>query len=1101
MLSVSDWLTSLDLQKYIPHFEDAEIDYAMLGDLTDEDLIEIGLPVGPRRKVKTAIAALAKGAIGTPQEPDASPERRHMTVLFVDLVGSSKLSSTLDAEDMRDVLLAYHNTISDVLRQPAFNGYVAKFMGDGALCYFGWPSAYEDDAERAVRAGLRLVEEVKALKTVASTPLSCRVGASSGNVVVGDMIGQGASAEYSLVGETANVAARLQDHAQAGQVIISDSTRRLLGNAFALETLGALDLKGIGTPTKAFIVNGEGVGRSRFDIQRGTQLVPMIGRKDDVGTLTAGWHAVQNAGGKSFLVNGDAGIGKSRLIYEFVDGLSLDDSVLLTFQCAPHRRDSAFHPVIARLRSLVGFDASDNDEAKRVKLQNASGASGDDLDLFSTLLGIELPEGSPVTAMSPGQRRLQMNRALLDWVFRAAADKPMVIVFEDLHWVDPTTEELLSLLGAAIADKRVMLLTTSRPEFVDDFVAKNPVFQQINLERMEAANVASLVVRVALADSVTPQVSTLIAERTDGVPLFVEELTKSLLENGVLQVKNGSVQTQGSLEHRAVPDTLHDILIARLDRLSLAKRTAQLAACFGRDFSVEALLPVIGEPQANLSASLDALAASNLVFQVGPADAGTYRFKHALVRDAAYGTLLKNDRRDIHQRIYDHFAATDTTAPEILAHHARGAEQIQAAIGHYVKAAEEAQARPAYLEAVAHLDNAIALLNIARAAKPDAQSQLNEMEMGLQAKRASILMLGVGFGAEAVKTGFERALKLSEDFPQSPVRVSIVYGLWVHDFVRGNNTRALVFAEQALATAKKAQNAALLVTTNRMKAVVLSMMARFTEAEDLMEEAISHFDADSHRGLGATMGQEIDVAVYAYRAINLTFIGKTDLALDLLEKGISVAKASGHVPTICHVYCHALYPALVAGKYDLIAQYADEYLDLADEHGIPMWAIYGKLSVALAEFAQDHDGAYERVVSILDQISALNSRALMGSFYTLLTRLLIEKGDFKRGADWVAKSETMFKETNDFAGQGDLYISQALIAAHRGALDDARSALSKAIECADQSGSPAIRVRAIMTGVELDIIPTADLERVMAGLESDDCPHLRPAARAALEMA
>jgi len=1074
MLSISDWLSSLALQKYIPHFEEAEIDPSMLRDLTDEDLVEIGLPLGPRRKIKTAIAALGDAAT-TATAPEAGPERRHMTVLFVDLVGSSKL-----------------------LRRPAFNGYVAKFMGDGALCYFGWPAAYEDDAERAVKAGLTLVKEVRTLKTPSQSALSCRVGVSSGNVVVGDMIGQGASAEHAIVGETANVAARLQDQAQSGQVIISDRTKRLLGNAFDLRSLGVQTLKGIATPTEVFIVESEAIGRSRFDIQRGTQLAPMVGRQDDMQALETGWQAVQNAGGRCFLVCGDAGIGKSRLVHEFVEGLSLDDSVLLTFQCAPHRQDSAFHPVITRLRRLVGFADEDSTETKRARIAEASGAVGEDLDLFATLLGVDLPEGNAVAAMSPGQRRRRMNRALMHWVFRAAADKPMVIVFEDLHWVDPTTQDLLATLGEAIADKRVMLLTTSRPEFVEAFVGENPSYRRLHLERMVPANVADLVARVAQADRVTPEVRALITERTDGVPLFVEEMTKSLLENGVLTTQSGAVQMHGAPEQRTVPDTLHDILVARLDRLTLAKRTAQVAACFGRDFRADALLPVLAVTEPALVAALDALAASNLVFPIGPPEARIYRFKHALVRDAAYGTLLKNDRRDIHQRIYDHFAALPATAPEVLAHHARGAGELQTAIGHYVQAAEEAHARPAYLEAVAHYDNAIALLDRLRAASPTAETQFNEMEMGLQAKRAAVLMVGAGFGAEGVKTGFERALKLSEDFPQSPVRISIVYGLWVHEFVRGNNERALLFAETALATAEKVQNPALLVTTNRMKAVILSMSGRFAEAETYMARAISHFDAEIHRGLGETMGQEIDVAVIAYRAINLTFIGQTDAALDLMEEGIAAANASGHVPTISHVYCHALYSALIAEKHEALKGYAEAYMTLAEEHNIPIWIIYGKLNLAYSALAQGHEGAYNRAVSVLEQIKSLPSSALMGTYHAILSRYLVDQGDFERAAHWIATSEALFENNFDYAGQGDLLVSKARLAAHHGDTDAARAALEAALTFARQSGSPAVHLSAVSTGVALNMMPASMLEDVLAGLAPEDCPHLRPAAEAVL---
>lgn len=1094
LTSIAVWLENLGLAKYKGAFSEAEVEFEDLVDLTDEDLAEIGLPVGPRRKVRKAIDAL--GASDEPEEQSAEtgPERRHMTVLFVDLVGSSKLSSKLDAEDTREVILAYQNAVSDVIRKPEFNGYVAKFMGDGALCYFGWPTAYEDDAERAVRAGLALVSAVKKLEPLPGISLSCRVGLASGNVVVGDMIGQGASAEHALVGETANIAARLQDLAQANQVIIPESTRRLLGDAFALTSLGQQSLRGISQSTEAFIVTGEDVGGSRFEMRRGGQILPMVGRSKEIETLVSAWDAAQNCLGQSYLISGDAGIGKSRLLRAFTDQLKDDSVPVLSFQCVPHREDSAFHPVINRLVKLVGFTDADTDQQKRDKIRSVSGATGEDIDLFAQFLGVEIPEDSPVHDMTPAKRRTRTNGALLDWTFRATSNSPMVIIFEDLHWIDPTTQELISNLSIALQDKPVLLLTTARLNTIDELLAENPQIQDLRLKRMDAENVSDLVARVAAVENVDPDVVELVVRRTDGVPLFVEELTRSLIENNVLLVSNGRISAPGNFEQRAVPDTLQDILVSRLDSLNLAKRAAQIASCFGREFRSDALAPILGSSEDVLKNSLYDLVASNLVHQIGSAEDGTFRFKHALLRDAAYGTLLKNDRKDIHQQIYSNFVAEQAVAPEVLAYHAKGAGDLQAAMSHYVKASEEAQARPAYLEAIAHLDNAIELLEIARAAVPDAKSKLNETEMGLQAKRAAILMVARGFGAEEVKIGFERALQLSEEFPQSPVRVSIVYGLWVHDFVRGNLRRALVFAEQALAVAVKVQNTSLLVTTNRMKAVILCMMGRFAESEEFMAEAISHFDETAHRGLGETMGQEIDVAVYAYRALNLCFMGRMDASLEMLELGIKVGDASGHYPTICHIYAHAELPALIAGRTDLVRKYCNHSTPLAIEHGIPIWALYGELNYALADLADGDASAYGAVVAAFDAIAALPGCAVMGVYHGLMPHYLMDCGLDSEAREWIDRSVKFIVENGDQAGVGDIALAKARLALKDGKLAEAKEHLTEAFEFGSERGTLAVVLRSKMIGVEAGLFHAKELRAVMDDLQPGDCPHLLPAA-------
>lgn len=1101
MTDIAEWLDQLGLSKYEQAFAEAEVDLGDLTSLTDDDLREIGLPIGPRRKVRNAIDQLAGPAVRS--EPQSSVERRNLTVLFVDLVGSSQLSSQLDPEDNRDVILAYQNAVSEVVQRPEFKGFVAKFMGDGALCYFGWPIAGEDDPERAVGAGLALVKEVSALRPLPGLVLSCRVGVATGNVVVGDAIGEGPSSELSVIGETANIAARLQDLAQSGQVVIAETTRRLIGDMFLLAPKGPQNLRGIKTPVPAYVVSGQTQSVTRFEIQRGAGVLPLVGRQDELSIIETAWKDAARGKGAAYLISGEAGMGKSRLMREFADRIRSDETAVLTFQCSPHRQDSSFHPVITRLKRLANFSDTDTSQAHREKLRFVSATQGETLDLFAQLLDIDVPEDSSVLTLTPAQRRRRTNDALMDWTFRVASTQSLAIIIEDLHWVDPTTLEFFQGLAAAASDKRVMVLVTSRSEFAEEFAQGNPLFHSLKLSGMPRDAEAAIIAKVAHSDTVDADVVALVASRTDGVPLFIEELTKSLIERGVLRVKNGALKLDGVHDQLSVPDTLHDILVSRLDRSKHAKRTAQIAACFGREFNVDFLGPVLDG--ADLQASLAVLVASDLVQPVGAPDAGNYQFKHALVCDAAYGTLLKNDRRALHQRIYDHLSQTGTIAPEILALHARGAGDAQAAIGHYVVASDMAQARPAFREATAHIQNAINLVELARKAMPEAASAMDEAEMGLQTKLGAILMISMGYGAEPAKLAFERALHLSEAFPQSELRIPIVYGLWVGDFVRGDLRRGLVFAQQALAVANQIKLPALLVTTNHMMCVTLSMMGQFAQADDHVNRALGHFSDADHRGMGESMGQELDVSAYIYKAINLTQMGHDARAKDLTETSVAIATECGHMNSICYSQAHAMYPALMSGRLEDIHRYAATLKPLCAEHGIPIWSLYSDLNVA---FARVLEGEADQIAVIRDTFARLESlpaRALFGVYYAKLAEVLFDLGLFADAGEQVSDAQAFFDRTGDEAAVGDVLITKALLAAQDGDYELAAVCLDDAHTFAVERGSPRVTLRARVAAYRIakergdrSLVEGAkqDLTALLAQTPIQDCVHLRRQAEA-----
>ncbi|MFK8049719.1 MAG: adenylate/guanylate cyclase domain-containing protein [Halioglobus sp.] len=662
MSDINSWLAELGLEKYIPAFVQAEINYETLPDLLEEDLKELGLPLGPRRRVWGAILRLGKDfpssdveATTSVASPDVSTplaqsdaERRHMTVMFVDLVGSTEMATRMDPEDMRDVITGYQNTVAGIVSR--FEGFVAKFMGDGVLCYFGWPRANEDDAERAVRAGLAMIDAIRQTSEPNGTALSTRVGIATGVVVVGDMIGSGAAQEAAVVGETPNLAARLQGLAQPGQLVLPRTTQNLLGDIFELRPIGAHSLKGISEPVDAFVVAGENTNESRFAARRSGALTPIVGREQELGLLSEYWSKAKSGVGRMIIVSGEAGIGKSRTAQAAIDNVSQDDHFRMTYQCSPYHADSAFYPVIQQISFAARFAPLDNSDTKLDKLEVLLGNDSKGLKLMASMLGLDGDTRYGKVELNPAQQRAQTIEMFVRLLVEQAAKKPVLLIYEDLHWIDPTSLELLETLLDAITDKRIMILATARPNFEYRF-GGHPIVTRFALNRLGREQIAAITSKLTGGKSLPSEIVEIISQRTDGVPLFVEELTKTILESGALKEEGGHYVLDGPLSTIAIPTTLHDSLMARLDRLQPIKEVAQMASCIGREFGHVLLEKVALLPESELGLALDGLIEAELIYRRGLPPEATYQFKHALVRDAAYESLLKEKRRAIHTRI------------------------------------------------------------------------------------------------------------------------------------------------------------------------------------------------------------------------------------------------------------------------------------------------------------------------------------------------------------------------------------------------------------------------------------------------------------------
>lgn len=629
MQNIQSWLAELGLEKYASAFLDAEIDFETLADLEKDDLNELGLPLGPRRKIWAAIQRLGElpaSPIGTTEDngsqtvagntetTSSEAERRHLTVMFVDLVGSTAMATRLDAEDMRTVITNYQNTVAGVVSR--YEGFVAKFMGDGVMCYFGWPRAREDDVERAVRAGLAIIDSVRTTKAPDGTALATRIGVATGVVIVGDLIGSGATQEAAVVGEAPNLAARLQGVAGPNQLVLPNETRRLLGSSYRLTSIGAQALKGVDAPVEAFAVEGETSVESRFAARQSGTLTPIVGRDREIELMLERWTLAKSGQGQMVIVSGEAGIGKSRITRAVLDEVAKDDHTRITYQCSPYHADSAFHPVIQQLSFSAGFAPSDRPEARLDKLEALLGNDRDTLKLITPMMGLDGTERYGPLDLTPAQQRARTMQTLAKLLVQQSQDQPVLVVYEDLHWIDPTSLELLDLLLDVITDQPIMILATSRPAFEHGF-GGHPIVTRFALNRLGKDQIRDIVAKLTDGKMLPDEIMEIIAQRTDGVPLFVEELTKTILESGALKEDGDRLVLDGPLSTIAIPTTLHDSLMARLDRLQPIKEVAQTAACIGREFSHGLLAQIFLLPEAELNDALDGLIGAELIYRRG----------------------------------------------------------------------------------------------------------------------------------------------------------------------------------------------------------------------------------------------------------------------------------------------------------------------------------------------------------------------------------------------------------------------------------------------------------------------------------------------------
>ena len=961
-MDIAAWLRDLGLERYAPAFSDNDIDATVLTSLTGDDLEKLGVTsVGHRRKLLDAISGLSvqQAPVGTtnavpidtvrPRDRiEAHPthaERRQITALFCDLVGSTDLSARLDPEDMSELLRTYRRCCTDTIAR--WDGYIARYMGDGVLAYFGWPRSHEDDAERAVRAGLELIAAVSRLNMGEGRPLAARVGIATGQVVAGDLIGEGDAQERNVVGDTPNLAARLQSLASPNAIVIGPATRRLLGRLFEFRDLDPLVVKGFARPVFACEVLRATAAESRFEALRAQQ-TPLVGREEEIGVLLRRWQQAKEGEGQVVLLSGEPGIGKSRIGATLLERLAGEPHVRLRYFCSPYHSTSPMHPFISQLKRAANFEPDDPPRVKLDKLEALFAPStkhlAEDVQLMSELLSIPTEERYPPLALSPQQKKERTLAALIDNLKSLAAKSTVLMIFEDVHWVDPTSLEVLERVVDGVERWPVLLVITFRPEFQPQWVGLAHVTMH-PLNKLNRRESATLLERLTAGKPLPREVAEQIIERTDGVPLFMEELTRAVLEGNLLEEQADRYVLAGPLQPLAIPTSLQASLMERLDRqASLLKDVAQIGAAIGREFSYELLAAVAGRSEADLQRALDQLVAAGLLFRRGTPPRLIYIFKHALVQDAAYATLLRSRRQELHARIArvmgEAFPEIVETQPELLAHHCTQAGLTEQAIGYWQRAGERALERSANLEAYRHFGQGIELIKLL---SPSPERTRREFRLYLGLGPATRAIKGIA--APETQDTFTRARELIDADTSLQEQMLVLYGLWGVHLVGVDHEAGRKTAEQALLLVASNAEAAPQALANRMMGETLFVLGEFVEARQYLQRAIAFCDSDRATATDLRFSFDHKVTALAFLAWTLWCLGHPEQADAAAAEALTLSVRLKNANTSSLALVGMMFLAEFRRDAEDLRKYADAQAVLCAEHDITMfgkWASFGQ---------------------------------------------------------------------------------------------------------------------------------------------------------------
>ena len=894
----------------------------------------------------------------SPALPPPEAERRQLTIMFCDLVGSTALSTQLDPEDLREVVRAYQTTCAEVIQR--FDGYIAQYLGDGLLVYFGYPQAYEDNTQRAVRAGLGIVAAMATCNTYLAQQykvrLAVRLGIHTGLVVVGEM-GGGGRREQLAIGETPNLAARLEGLAPPDTVVISAATRSLVDAYFTYQDLGTHVLKGVATPIQAYRVVEESGVQSRLDAVVPRGLTPLVGREHEVKLLRECWHHVQHGMGQVVILSGEAGIGKSRLLQVLKDDVAPAPHTRLECRGSLYYQHTTLYPVTELFERALHWQPEDTPHKKLHKLEttlsNYRLVLADTVPLLAPLLALALPDDRyPPLPLTSQQQRQKTLETLLAMLLAEAARQPVLFMVEDLHWVDPTTLEWLTLLIDQGPTVPILTVLTCRPEFHPPWGERAHI-TPLTVPRLSPPEIQTMVTRLTGARALPAELLQQLLGKTDGIPLFVEELIKTVLESGLLRTTPDRYELAGPLQPLAIPNSLHDALMARLDRLAPVKSVAQLGATLGRQFPYTLLRAVAPLDETALQHALGQLVHAELLYQQGVLPQATYLFKHALIQDAAYHSLLRSTRQQHHQRIARVFVAqfpeTVASQPELVAHHYTEAGLGDQALPYWHQAGQRSAARCAYIEAVHHFRQGLAVL----APLPE-MPERRQHELDLQLGLGPALMVTQGFGVPEVRRTYDRARALCQYLEDSPQLGSVLLGLYTFYRWRAEYRTAQELAEHALHLAQQHAAPVERLRAHHALALVLLFQGELAAARTHFEHALALYTPQPHP-IKNPVGVDYSIQILSMLAWVLTVLGYPDQALRWNQEALTRAREQGHAYTLVEALIHSAILHQFRREAPTTQEHVEAAITLATEQGVPGWEAVGKMLHGWALVAQGHN--------------------------------------------------------------------------------------------------------------------------------------------------
>ena len=1068
---LAEWLARHGLDQYAQTFAKNNIEYSVLPDLTEDDLRKLGVSLGHRKKLLKAIEALtaARQAGATPaSSPSVAQHReaelRQITVMFCDLVGSTQLSQKMDPEDLRVVIDAYREVCGTAVRR--YGGEVASYAGDGVMAIFGWP-AHEDDPVRAVHAALDIVSAVKNIS--GPVTLASRVGVCSGLVVVRDIGAGGTASSMDAVGETPNIAARLQTLAPPNAVLISESTKLLISAAFDLEDLGLREIKGVTRPIHLYRVLAAKSIASRFEAAHGGTLTPLIGRSIELSLFLDRWQKVKEAEGQVVLLSGIPGVGKSRLIHELKSHVQLESHFLLSHQCSPYHSQSAFFPIIEHIKQAAQITTRDSNAKKLAKLKAYLASSIDDsIDpalLIANLLSIPTESSHELSRLTPQQIKNRTITKLVDMLLALSARRPTLCIFEDVHWIDPSTLELLELIISRIAHARILLVVSCRPEFRPAWFTRANV-TMLSLTRLSRSEVTTMVRGLFRGGSMPPEILDEIIDKADGVPLFIEELTSSIQRTPIpSRPQENDIERATPSTALKVPETLHDALMERLDRVAPGHRVAQIAAVIGREFSYDLLSFATGIADNDLHAALSVLEDADIIYRVDISPFVRFAFKHVLLRDAIYNSLLRGKRQEIHANIAaileTHFHDLVESQPELLAYHYGEAGNHQLAVNYWRASGLRAFAHSANIEAIAHFRKALEFL----AALPDTPER-KEQESEIQLALGIPLIAVRGYAAAETRDAFARARALCLTLNNAPNYVQALFGLWGNSWMCGKHDEALNMANEFLSRSRASSDPVLSMVAHRVMGSTLLTVGEFQSAREHFEQTIALSNVTDKQPLYSLYMVEPRAASLLLLSWNLWFLGYPDQSLSRVSEALNLAKDLSQPYTIAFAHYMISVVHLLRGDSDRALASAEKSLEMSQEQRFALYVVLstisrgralgelGRLGEAKIEIKRGIDDARRSGVGFM--------RPMMESW---LADVHAQSGDNEAALSLV---EQTLSDLNDVTGrpwEAELHRQRAqfLLALNGTRASEAESYLKEALNVARRQSAKSLELRAATT--------------------------------------